>query len=83
MSYIVLRGHWYIIVPNTRAPTEEKWWFKGQFLRGITAGVRPLSKHHVKILLGDFNAKLGREDNFKLTIRMRVYMKIVIMMGLE
>jgi hypothetical protein len=24
MSYIVLRGHWYIIVPNTRAPTEEK-----------------------------------------------------------
>ena len=25
-------------------------------------------KYHVKILLGDFNATLGREDIFKLTI---------------
>jgi hypothetical protein len=27
------------------------------------------SKHHMKILLGDFNAKVGREDIFKLKIR--------------
>ena len=27
-----------------------------------------LPTFHTKILLGDFNAKLGREDNFKLTI---------------
>jgi hypothetical protein len=26
-------------------------------------------KYHKKILLGDFNAKLGRKDIFKLTIR--------------
>jgi hypothetical protein len=25
-------------------------------------------KYHMKILLGDFNAKVGREDIFKLTI---------------
>jgi hypothetical protein len=25
-------------------------------------------KNHTKILLGDFNAKVGREDIFKLTI---------------
>jgi hypothetical protein len=25
-------------------------------------------KHHTKILLGDFNAKVGRKDIFKLTI---------------
>jgi hypothetical protein len=25
-------------------------------------------KYHMKILLGDFNAKVGREDNFKPTI---------------
>ena len=27
-----------------------------------------LPTFHTKILLGDFNAKLGREDNFKLLI---------------
>jgi hypothetical protein len=42
-------------------------------LRGIRAGFRSLfpitfPKHHMKILLGDFNAKLGREDIFKPTI---------------
>jgi endonuclease/exonuclease/phosphatase family metal-dependent hydrolase len=26
------------------------------------------TKYHMKILLGDFNAKVGREDIFKLTI---------------
>jgi hypothetical protein len=26
-------------------------------------------KYHKKILLGEFNAKLGREGSFKLTIR--------------
>jgi len=25
-------------------------------------------QYHIKILVGDFNAKLGREDIFKLTI---------------
>jgi hypothetical protein len=25
-------------------------------------------KHHMKILLGDFNAKLGRDEILKLTI---------------
>jgi hypothetical protein len=25
-------------------------------------------KYHMKILLGDFNAKVGREDIFKLTV---------------
>jgi hypothetical protein len=25
-------------------------------------------KHHMKMLLGDFNAKVGREDNLKSTI---------------
>jgi hypothetical protein len=36
-------------------------------------------EYHTKILLGDFNAKLGREDMFKLTTR-RVHMKIVMTM---
>jgi hypothetical protein len=31
-----------------------------------------ISKYHMDILLGDFNAKVGREDIFKLIIGMRV-----------
>jgi hypothetical protein len=37
----------------------------------------------MKILIGDFNAKVGREDIFKPTIMTGVYMKLVTIMGLE
>jgi hypothetical protein len=30
--------------------------------------INSLIKYHMKILLGDFNAKVGREDIFKPTI---------------
>jgi hypothetical protein len=32
----------------------------------------------MKILLGDFNAKVGREDILKPTIGIKVYMKLVM-----
>ena len=35
------------------------------FLWGITADFRSFSKYHMKVPLGDFNAKSGREDVFK------------------
>ena len=34
-----------------------------------------LPTFHTTILLGDFNAKLGREDNFKLTIGKEIFYK--------
>jgi hypothetical protein len=36
--------------------------------------------YHIKILLGNFNGKVGREDIFKLTA---VHTEVVIIMGLE
>jgi len=39
--------------------------------------------YHVTVLLGDFNAKMGRENIFKLKMGMRVYIKIVMIMVLE
>ena len=39
---------------------------KTVFMR-IRAGFPSYSKDHTKILLGDFNAKEGRENIFKLT----------------
>jgi hypothetical protein len=40
-------------------------------------------KYHTKILLGDFNAKVGREDIFKPTIVKKVYTKLVMIMELD
>jgi exonuclease III len=40
------------------------------------------TKYHVEILLGDFNAKLGRGDIFKPKLGMRVYIRVVMMMVL-
>jgi len=37
-------------------------------------------KYYTKILLGDFNAKVGREFIFKPTIGNTVYIRIVMIM---
>jgi hypothetical protein len=37
----------------------------------------------MKILLGDFNAKVGREDIFKPTVGNESYMKLVMIMESE
>jgi len=72
MSYIVLGGCWCnIVVLNVHAPSEKKSdvCFKRQFLWGIRAGFFcHFPNYRMKILLGDFNAKVGRENIFKLTI---------------
>ena len=38
-------------------------------------------KYHMKILLGDFSTRVGRENVFKLG--MRIYIKIVVIIVLE
>jgi hypothetical protein len=85
MSYIVLRGRWCnIIVLNAHAPTEEKNDdSKDSFYEELEQMFDHFPKYHMKILLGDYNAKLGKEDIFKSTIGRRVYMKVVMIMGLE
>ena len=40
-------------------------------------------KYHMKILLGEFNAKLGRQDISTQQLGMRVYIRIVMIMVLE
>jgi len=58
LSYIVMRGCWRNIVVNVHAPSEKKSdESKDHFL-----------KYHMKMLLGDFNAKVGKENIFKPTI---------------
>ena len=69
-SYIVLRGYWRnIIVVNMHAPSEEKSEeSKDSFYEELEQVFDHFPKYHTKILLGDFNAKVGRENIFKPTI---------------
>ena len=67
MSYVVMKGHWCNISDlNVHAPSEEKVMIqkiqKGQIFYHFP-------KYHMKILLGDFNAKMGIGNIFKPTIR--------------
>jgi exonuclease III len=69
MSYIVLRGRWCdIIILNVNALNVEKSDdSKGSFYDELEEAFRHYPKYHIKILLGDFNSKVGRENIFKLT----------------
>jgi hypothetical protein len=70
MSYIIPRGGWcHIIVLNVHAPTEDKINdVKDSFYEELEHVFDKFPKYHMKILLVDFNTKVGREDIFKLTI---------------
>jgi hypothetical protein len=71
MSYIILRGRWcHIIVLNAHAPTEDKTDdVEDRFYKEWEHVFDKFPKYHMKMLLGNFNAKVGTEDIFKPTIR--------------
>ena len=70
VSYIVLRGHWCnIIVLNMHAPSEEQSDVsKDSFYELLEPVFYHFPKYSMEILLGDFNAKVGRENIFKPTV---------------
>jgi exonuclease III len=67
MSYIILKGCWCdIIVLNVHAPPEDKDDdIKHSFHKELEEVFDQFPKYHMKMLVGNFNAKLGREDIFK------------------
>jgi hypothetical protein len=84
MSYIVLRGRWcHIIVLNVHAPTEDKTDdVKDSFYEELERLFHKFPKYHMKVLLGDFNAKVGREVIFKPTIENESVRKLVMIIEL-
>jgi len=70
LSYIVLRGRWLnIIVVNVHATSEEKSdEAKDSFYEELEQELDQFPKYHMKILLGDFYAKVGGKNIFKLKI---------------
>jgi endonuclease/exonuclease/phosphatase family metal-dependent hydrolase len=72
MLYINLKGQCDIILLNVRAPTEDKDDnIKDSFYEELEQVFDQFPRCHMKILMGDFNAKVGREDIFKPIISNR------------
>ena len=67
----MLRGRWRnIIFVNVHTPSEEKSdASKDSFYEELEQVFDHFLKYHTKMLLGDFNAKVGRENICKPTIR--------------
>jgi hypothetical protein len=67
MSYITTKGHWCdIMVLKMHAPTEDKDEdIKDSFYEELEEIFDQFPRYNTKILLGDLNAKVGREDIFK------------------
>jgi hypothetical protein len=70
MSYIILRDCWCnIIVLNVYASCENKNDdVKDSFCEELGHVFHQFPRYNMKILLGNFSAKVGREDIFKLII---------------
>jgi hypothetical protein len=70
MSYTILRGHrCNIIVLNVHAPYEDKGDNeKDSFYEELGRVFDQFPRYDTKIILGDFNAKVGKENIFKPTI---------------
>jgi exonuclease III len=59
----MLRGRWCGIILNVHEPTQDKIYdTKDSFYKELERGLYQLRKYHVKILVGDFNANVVRED---------------------
>ena len=85
LSYIVLRGRWLnIIVVNVLAPSEEKSdTGKDSFYEELEQVFDHFPKYHMKMLLGDFNAKVGERIFSSQQLGRRVSIRIVMIMGLD
>jgi hypothetical protein len=57
-----------IIVPNVHATSEDKCKKKKDSFTRKWRRFLSFLRYHIKILLGDFNAEVGRENIFKPTI---------------
>ena len=68
MARVILRGRWCIVL-NVHATIQEKSDDLNEgFYEELEQVFGHFSKYHVKMLLGDFNAKVRRENIFKPTI---------------
>ena len=81
----MLRGRWRnIILVNVHAPSEEKSEeSKESFCEELEQVFDHFPKYRMKILLGDFNAKVGERLFSNQQLDRRVSIRIVMIMELD
>jgi hypothetical protein len=68
MPYIIPRGRWCDIILNVHAPIENKIDMKGSFYKKLKHVFNKFPIYHMKIFLGDFNAKIcSSQQNWEFT----------------
>jgi hypothetical protein len=84
MSYIILRGRWcHIIVLNVQTQTEDKTDdVKDSFYEELEHVFDKFPKYQMKILLGDFNAKVAERTFLNRQLGMKVCTKLIMIMEL-
>jgi hypothetical protein len=66
MLYITLKGRWCDIVQNVCAPTEDKDdVIKDSFYEELEQVFDQFPRYHMKIVVGDFIAKVGKTSNWQ------------------
>jgi hypothetical protein len=55
-----------------QAPNDKSNDTKDRFYKELDSVPVQFPKYHTKLLLGDFNSKMWREEVFKLTIKIKV-----------
>jgi hypothetical protein len=66
------------------APTDDKDGVKDSYYKEPEHIFDQFPRYHMKILMRDFNAKVGRVDIFKpIKLAMKVYMKPIMTTGSE
>jgi hypothetical protein len=80
-SHVILRGRWCdIIVLNAHAPAENKTDnTKDSFYEELKCVFNISPTYNMKIVLGDFSAKVARKVIFRQTVGSEMLRKIMIM----
>jgi len=70
ICYLRLKAKWFFCtLINVHAPTNEKTEeVKEEFYNLLEQTINQIANSDIKIILGDFNAKIGEEDIYKCTI---------------
>jgi hypothetical protein len=64
----MLKCHWYDTALSVYAPTEDKIDMINSFYEELERVFDKFSEYCMKIVLGGFSAKVGKEDIFKSTV---------------